>query len=354
MKYNNSRSLGHIEPLDSSAFALARKHLDSLTKPPGSLGMLEDLAAQVYAVQKRRPINVDPALIVVAAGDHGVVARGVSPFPQKVTRQMVANFLSGGAAVSVMADSACVGLLVVDAGCAGGEFPEHDMLIQSKVAAGTADISQGPAMTIEQCEQAVNSGLEIAAQARNDGAAAVGLGEMGIGNTTPSAALYCALFGLAPEEACGPGTGLDEQGVAEKTRVVTEALEANAGVVASRDGLRILAALGGYEIATLAGLTLGAAENRMLVFVDGFIATAAFACAWRINPDVMDYAVFAHSSAEPGHAKALKAMDAKPLLDLGMRLGEGTGAVLAIQLARQACAVFNDMATFEQAGVSGK
>jgi nicotinate-nucleotide--dimethylbenzimidazole phosphoribosyltransferase len=354
MKETISRSISNIYAVDESAFSLARSHLDSLTKPPGSLGRLEDLAAQIYAVQKRKPISMDPALIVVAAGDHGVTARGVSPFPQEVTRQMVANFLSGGAAVSVMAESASAGLLVVDAGCAGGEFPEHDMLIQSKIAPGTEDISQGPAMSAEQCEQAVELGLKIAGQAKADGAAAVGLGEMGIGNTTPSAALYCALFGLAPDEACGPGTGLNEQGVALKARVVAEALEANADSVASRDGLRILAALGGYEIAALAGLALGAAANRMLVFVDGFIATAAFACAWRIKPEIMDYAVFAHSSAEPGHAKALKAMNARPLLDLGLRLGEGTGAVLAIQLARQACAIFNDMATFEQAGVTGK
>jgi nicotinate-nucleotide--dimethylbenzimidazole phosphoribosyltransferase len=348
------KTIERIKPMDRVAEAEARRRLDSLTKPPGSLGRLEDLATQVYAAQGSRPISVDPALMVVAAGDHGVTAQNIAPFPQEVTRQMVANFLSGGAAVSVMARAARLGLVVVDAGCAGGEFPEHEALLQAKVAPGTADISQGPAMSAIQCAAALEVGMAVAEQAHTEGARAVGLGEMGIGNTTPSSALYCALFGLTPEEACGPGTGLDAQGVNHKAQVVGQALTANADAVASGDGRQILAALGGYEIAALAGLALGAAARKMLVFVDGFIATAAFACAWRMQPNIRDYAIFAHTSAEPGHAKALAAMDAKPLLSMGMRLGEGTGAVLAIQLARQACAVFNDMATFDEAGVADK
>jgi len=348
------KTIANVKPMDMAAEARARNRLDSLTKPPGSLGRLEDLAAQIHAVQGRAPISVDPALMVVAAGDHGVTAQGVAPFPQEVTRQMVGNFLSGGAAVTVMARAAGLGLVVVDAGCAGGEFPEHDALLQAKVGDGTADISQGPAMTADQCAAALQVGIAVAEQAKSDGVRAVGLGEMGIGNTTPSAALYCALFGLSPQEACGPGTGLDAEGVSRKARVVGQALSANAPAVASGDGFAILSALGGYEIAALAGLSLGAAANGLLVFVDGFIATAAMACAWRMQPCVRDYAVFAHTSAEPGHAKALAAMDAQPLLSLGMRLGEGTGAVLAVQLARQACAIFNDMATFAEAGVADK
>jgi nicotinate-nucleotide--dimethylbenzimidazole phosphoribosyltransferase len=343
-----------IGPLDRSALAEARDRLDSLTKPPGSLGRLEDLAAQIYAVQGKSPIAADPALVVVAAGDHGVTARGVSPFPQEVTRQMVANFLSGGAAVSAMCREVGVDLMVVDAGCAGGEFAEHEKLLQAKIAEGAADISRGPAMNREQCARALALGAGMADRAQAGGVRSVALGEMGIGNTTSAAALYCALFGLDPREICGPGTGLDREGVALKARIVGEALEANAGAAASGDGFEILASLGGYEIAVLAGLALGAAANDLLVFVDGYIATAAFACAWRVKPEAKGYAIFAHTSAEPGHAKALEAMNAKPLLDLGMRLGEGTGAVLAIQLARQACAIFNNMATFEQAGVSGK
>lgn len=336
------------------AEASARKRLDSLTKPPGSLGRLEDLAAQVFAVQGERPIRVDPSLVVVAAGDHGVAGQGVSAFPREVTRQMVANFLAGGAAISAMSKAAGVGLLVVDAGCAGGEFPGNHALVQAKVAPGANDISRGPAMSAEQCEAALEIGIDIADHIADEGARSICLGEMGIGNTTPSAALYCALFGLDPKKIAGPGAGLDKPGVKRKAEVIEKALKANSKAVASGNGFEILTALGGYEIAALAGLSLGAAANRMLVFVDGFIATAAFACAWRVKPEIMDFAVFAHKSAEPGHATALAAMNARPLFDLGLRLGEGTGAVLALQLARQACAIFNDMATFEEAGVSGK
>ncbi len=346
-------ALAAIRPLDPAAEDAARAHLDDLTKPRGSLGVLEDVAARLAMIAGDKAPAVDPARIFTIAGDHGVVAEGVSLFPQEVTRQMVANFLAGGAGINVLARTAGVGVTVVDAGSAGGPYPEHPDLVQCKVAEGTANLALGPAMSEEQCAQALVNGIALADRAAAEGCRAVGTGDMGIGNTTPSTALYCAYFGLDPEEMTGPGTGLGAEAVRAKCAVIRRGLTANAEAVASGDGLRILAALGGFEIATLAGLCLGAAKNRLALAVDGFISTAAFAAAWRICPAVMDYAFFSHASAEPGHKRAVAAMGARPLLDLGLRLGEGTGAALALFLMRSAAAVYNEMATFSQAGVSG-
>jgi len=276
----------------------------------------------------------------------------VSLFPQEVTRQMVANFVAGGAGINVLANTAGVEIKVVDAGSADGPYPEHPNLVQCKVAEGTANLAQGPAMTEEQCIRALLNGIALADQAAAEGFRAVGTGDMGIGNTTPSTALYCAYFGLDPQEMTGPGTGLGTEAMRTKCAAIQRGLAVNADAVASGDPVRILAALGGLEIATLAGLCLGAAKNRMALAVDGFISTAAFAAAWKICPAVMDYAFFSHASAEPGHTRAVQAMNARPLLDLGLRLGEGTGAALALFLMRAAANIYNDMATFSQAGVS--
>jgi nicotinate-nucleotide--dimethylbenzimidazole phosphoribosyltransferase len=350
-----------VRPVRRELEAEARAHLENLTKPRGSLGRLEDLAARIYCIQRggvpdqnrnRRLLSVDPARIHTIAGDHGVVAAGVSLFPQEVTRQMVLNFCAGGAAINVLCRTAGAQLLAVDAGSRGPEYPETSGLVQRKIAPGTENVLEAPAMNTEQCAAAVELGLDLAEAAAKDGVRCVGLGEMGIGNTTPAAALYCALFGLTPEQVAGPGTGLPPEGVRRKAEIIDQALRYHAPVVASGDGLAILAALGGYEIAALAGLSIGAARHGLLLLVDGFIASAAYAVAWRLCPAVADHAFFAHASAEPGHQAALRAMGADPLLDLGMRLGEGTGAALALPLLRAAVNVFNEMATFSEAGVS--
>lgn len=340
-----------IEPLDQSLAAAGQAHLDNLTKPQGSLGRLEELALQMYLVQGERPIQADPMRIYTVAGDHGVNAEGVSVFPQEVTRQMILNFLNGGAGINVLARTAGAQLYVVDAGSCGGGYDEHPNLIQEKIAPGTANLAEGPAMTREQCLQALMLGVSLADRALADGVKVLGTGDMGISNTTPSTALYCAYLGLAPELMTGPGTGLDQDGVAGKAAVIRKGLTANKAAVESGDPVEILAALGGLEIATLAGLILGGARNRQLVCVDGFISTAAYAAAWNICPTVKEYCVISHASAEPGHKVAVQKMGLFPYLDLGFRLGEGTGAACAMYLVRSAADMFNNMATFADAGV---
>ncbi len=348
-----------VKPLDQRLLEQARRRLDNLTKPRGSLGRLEELAAQLYALQEGRdPLSCDPARVYTIAGDHGVAApeaeggAGVSAFPQAVTRQMVFNFLAGGAGVNAIAGSVGADLLVVDAGCLGEPFPEHPRLLQRRVASGTANFLHDPAMSLAQCETALDMGVGLASAAAAEGFATLCTGDMGIGNTTPSTALYCALLQLSPGETTGPGAGLDSAGVARKVKTLEQALTRHADVVASRDPLAILAALGGYEIAALTGLILGGAAHGLLVVVDGFIATAAFTVAHAMAPAVAERCVLAHASAEPGHAKAVDVLGVRPLLHLDMRLGEGSGAALAVPLLRAAIAIFQEMATFEDAGVS--
>lgn len=344
--------LASIQPLDQELAEKGQAHLDDLTKPQGSLGRLEDLALQLYRIAGGKPPAADPSRVYVIAGDHGVAAEGVSVFPQAVTQQMVANFLAGGAAISVLAKTNNVDIKVVDAGTLGDPYPEHPDLIQRKQGLGTANLAKGPAMSEYQALGALNLGIDLAAKAHGQGMRAVATGEMGIANTTPATALYCAYLDMSPEDVAGPGAGLDSNGVSRKVEVVQRGLEVNASAVMSKEPLDILAALGGFEIAALAGLILGASARRMAVAVDGFISTAAALAAVRLCPAAAEYCVFAHASAEPAHIKTLKAMNAKPLLHLGMRLGEGTGAVLALVLMRSAAAIFNDMATFSSAGVS--
>jgi nicotinate-nucleotide--dimethylbenzimidazole phosphoribosyltransferase len=345
-------ALAAIAPLDRTKTAVGQAHIDNLTKPKGSLGRLEDLALQLFLIQGGRPPQADPMRIYTVAGDHGVTEEGVSIFPQEVTRQMVLNFLGGGAGINVLAGTAGAQLYVVDAGSCGGAYDEHPFLIQAKIAPGTANLAKGPAMTEEQCVKALLLGISLADRAQADGVKVLGTGDMGISNTTPSTALYCAYLGLEPEAITGPGTGLGREGVANKAAVIRRGLAANAEVVQSGDPLAVLAALGGLEIATLAGLILGGARNHQLVCVDGFISTAAYAAAWKICPAVADYCVLSHASAEPGYAAAIKAMGLTPLLDLGFRLGEGTGAACAMYLVRSAADMYTKMATFADAGVA--
>jgi nicotinate-nucleotide--dimethylbenzimidazole phosphoribosyltransferase len=345
-------TLAAIRPLDRSLEAKAQAKLDNLTKPRGSLGRLEELALKLCLIQGTLGPSADPARAYTVAGDHGVAAEGVSLYPSEVTRQMVLNFVAGGAAINVLARAAGAELYVVDAGCAGGGFPPHERLVQGKVAAGTANLAQGPAMSAAQCRAAVELGISLADRAAADGVRTLLTGDMGIANTTPSTALYCALFGLDPAEMTGPGTGLDSAGVGRKAAVVRGALALHAGVVAGRDPLAVLAALGGLEIACLAGLVLGGAQNRQAVLVDGFISTAAYAVAARLCPPVADFCFLSHASAEPGYARAVRELGQRPLLDLGLRLGEGTGAALALFLLRCGAKILGEMASFEAAGVS--
>ncbi|GFK93270.1 Nicotinate-nucleotide--dimethylbenzimidazole phosphoribosyltransferase [Fundidesulfovibrio magnetotacticus] len=341
-----------IAPVDASLVPAIQARLDDLTKPQGSLGRMEELALRLALIQGGGKPQADPAALFTCAGDHGVAQEGVSLFPQEVTRQMVLNFMGGGAGINVLARQAGAELVVVDAGCAGPDFPEHPGLVRAKVAPGTQNMAKGPAMTIEQCLQALELGASLASQAAGRGVRVIGTGDMGIANTTPSTALYCAFLDLTPEAVAGPGTGLAPEAVSRKARVIETCLAVNREAVASGDPLAILAALGGYEIACIAGLILGGAANRQAVLVDGFISTAACVAAMRMAPAVKDYCFFSHASAEPGHKAVMRALDANPLLDLGLRLGEGTGAALALMLLRASAAVLNEMATFSQAGVS--
>ena len=349
--------LDSIRHVDAALSDRAQAHLDDLTKPRGSLGALEDAARRLFLMAGgQTPLRVDPAVIVVAAGDHGVTRQGVSPYPQEVTHQMLANILAGGAAISVLSRLNGLELTVVDAGCVG-EALEHPRLVNLRLGPGTADLSEQAAMSVEDCERALLCGADIARRAVDGGARLAATGEMGIGNSTPATALFCAFLGLSPAETAGPGTGLTPAGVSHKIEVLEKALARHADLVASastpQGALAVLAALGGYEIAVLAGVALGAASRRIPVLVDGFISTAAYTAARALCPAVADYAFLAHASAEPGYARVAAALGQEPLLRLNMRLGEGTGCALALPLLRAAAAVFNDMATFSGAQVTG-
>lgn len=324
--------------------------LDSLTKPPRSLGRLEDLAAKVAIVQAKERPNVESKAIVLLAGDHGVVAQGVTPYPQEVTAQMVANFAAGGAAISQLAEWCGARIRIVDVGVAT-ELPPLPGVVTAKVALGTADMTIGPAMTREQAVAAMKVGAEQAVQAAAEGVTLIGTGEMGIGNSTAAAALASVFCGVDPAEVAGPGTGLDAAGVVRKAEVVRRALEVNRPDRA--DPLGALAAVGGLEIAGLAGVMLASAAQGVCVVADGFISSAAALVALAMAPAARDYMFASHRSAEPGHGAVLATLGLTPVLDLDMRLGEGTGAALAMGVIDAACRVMSGMATFDEAGVSG-
>ena len=348
-----ARTVNAIGPLDSAAGAAAEARQGLLTKPPGSLGRLEALATRIAAITGEERPRLDARLIVVAAGDHGVVARGVSPYPQAVTAQMVANFLQGGAAINVLARHARTRVRVVDAGVATPLPPdvaEDPSLLRLGIGSGTADITRGPAMPRVEAERAVAAGIRLLDDERHaEGLDIVGCGEMGIGNTTAAAALIAASTGRAPCEVTGRGTGADDETYARKVRAVEQAIEVNAADPA--DGIGLLAALGGYEIGVLAGVYLAAASMRVPAVMDGVISGAAALVAATIAPEAAGYVIAAHRSAEPGHVAVLDRLELEPLLDLGMRLGEGSGAALGISLCVAACRLLDEMATFGEAGV---
>ncbi len=342
--------IAEIPPVDESVREAANRRLDVLTKPLGALGRLEPLAAQVCAIQGTlKPTIVHPIAIVFAA-DHGIADRGVSAYPRAVTEQMVKNFLAGGAAISVLAKSLGLNLWIVDAGV-DGECGHHPRLINAKIRRGTRDFVERAAMTPEECSDALRRGREALDQVAGSGSNAVVLGEMGIGNTAAAALLMHGITGHPLGDCVGRGTGLDDSGLARK-RATLEA--ARARRVPPRDPVELLTEFGGYEIAMLTGAILAAAARRMVVMVDGFTVTVATALAARIAPTVLDYCVFGHCSAEHAHRALLAHLDVQPLLDVGLRLGEGTGAAIALSTVRAALALFTDMATFEGAGVSGK
>lgn len=341
--------LARIEPVDLHAQQSASLRQGRLTKPPGSLGRLEELSIQLAGIFRTEQPAPRGKTVIVAAADHGVVAQGVTGYPQEVTAQMVLNFLTGGAAINVMARKAGVELVIVDAGLTV-PLPEHPNLRVGGAGRGTANMAEGPAMSRAQAEQCVSAGIGLALEAAESGADIIGAGEMGIGNTTASSAITAALTGRSPGETTGRGTGRNEEEMAHKVAIVERALNVNRPDPA--DGLDVLAKVGGFEIGVLAGVVLGGALAQRVVVLDGFVSTAAGLIAHSLCPPVSGYVVASHLSVEPGHRIALSHMGLRPLLDLGMRLGEGTGAVLAMGLIEAAAACLTEMATFAEAGVS--
>ena len=345
MKFN-------IQPLDQAAIAAAIARQNQLTKPQGSLGRLEEISVQLAGISGQCPPPV-PArkAVLVFAGDHGVVKQGVSAFPQEVTPQMVLNFLRGGAAVNVLARHAGARIRVIDAGVAF-PLPAAPGLVAGRIANGTADMSEGPAMTRRQAQAAIELGARVVREEIAAGLDLLACGEMGIGNTTPATAIISVLTGCPPKEVAGPGTGINAEGISHKARIVEKSIAINQPDRA--DGLDVLAKVGGFEIGAIVGAMLAAAEARIPIVVDGFIVTAAAMIAATIEPSVAAYMIAGHRSAEPGHDIALNALGIKPLLDIRLRLGEGTGAVLAMHQVEAAALILREMATFADAGVSNK
>lgn len=343
--------ISRIQPLDNESMDAARARQDVLTKPQGSLGRLEALSVQLAGIVRQPRPKIEHKVVTVMAGDHGVAAEGVSAFPQEVTPQMVLNFLYGGAAINVLARHVGARVVIVDMGVAAA-METHPQLLSRKIAPGTGNIATGPAMSRHQAEQSILTGVEIVEAEIARGLDILATGDMGIGNTTPSAAIAAVVTGKPAREIVGRGTGVDDEGLMRKISAVERALQVNRPNPA--DGLDILAKVGGFEIGGLAGAILGAAANGRPVVIDGFISTAAAIIAVTLAPQVKDYLIAAHTSQELGHRLMMDWLGVTPLLDLQMRLGEGTGAALAMSLAEAACKILDEMATFGEAGVSEK
>ena len=339
-------TLPPIPPLDHEAQQQAESRQARLTKPAGALGQLEALSIRLAGMTGRIDWLPERRAVVVCAGDHGVVAQGVSAFPQDVTRQMVLNFLNGGAAVNVLARQVGARVTVVDTGVIG-EFDDHPDLVKGKIAPGTADFTQGNAMSPEEADGAIRLGVDVAAREVERGLDILAVGEMGIGNTTSASAIIAAITGRPPADVTGRGTGLHDAGLAQKISVIERALQGHDP--AHED---TLIKIGGFEIGAMAGLMIGAASTRIPVVVDGLISTAAAMIAAQLAPDAKNYMIAGHQSAEPGHSIALEFLGLTPLQHLDMRLGEGTGALLAIPVIEAAMRILQEMATFDDAGVS--
>lgn len=338
-----------IRPISKERLEAAWCRLDDLTKPRRSLGLLEELAARYAAMCEGSTPTMSGKAVFVFAGDHGVVDEGVSAYPREVTALMVKAFLAGGAGINVLARCAGAEVHVVDIGMAT-PLPDAPGLIQRCIRRGTGNLLCEPAMSRKEAEQAIEVGVEMARWAEDRGIRVLGTGDMGIGNTTPSSALFAALLPADPAEVTGRGTGLDDDRLAHKIRVIESSLQRASGELG--DPVSVLAALGGLEIAGICGLCLGGAAHRMAVLVDGFISSAGALLAMRINPAVADYLVFSHRSVEKGHRVFFEQEGLRPLLDLDMRLGEGTGAAIAMQILEDGVRIYNEMATFADVGIN--
>ncbi len=346
-----SETIAKIQPLDEGAKWAARERQNQLTKPQGSLGRLEEISIQLAGITGQPRPRIARPVVITMAGDHGVALQGVSAYPPEVTPQMVLNFLRGGAAINVLARHAGARVVVVDMGVATDLPPDADLIVK-KIAFGTRDFSQGAAMTRDEARRAVEAGIEVAVREMDRGADMIGTGDMGIGNTTPSSAIVAAFTGRSVAEVTGRGTGVDDVGLARKVAVIERALAVNRPDPS--DALDVLSKVGGFEIGGLAGVIIGAAARRVPVVIDGFISGAAAMIAYHLAPVTQPYMIAAHRSVEIGHRVMLEHLKLKPLFDLDLRLGEGTGAALGISLCQAACKILDEMATFGEAGVATK
>lgn len=336
--------------MDAERTQRVQQAIDMKTKPPGSLGAIERLALQMAVAQKTDTPLADPARLLLFAGDHGLVEEGVSAWPSEVTAQMVLNFLAGGAAANVFAKTNGVDISVIDAGVMA-DLPDHPDLYRANIRKGTRNAYKENALTLEEVSAAMVFGEELASDEVSVGTRVIALGEMGIGNTSSAALLAHSIEGIDLEILTGPGAGLDTEGVNKKLQILKKTAARRPGKL---DPMDALCAFGGLEIACMAGALIGAAQADAIVLIDGFIATSAALCALRMHPELASNVIYAHKSNEPGHKAMLEVLSAVPLLDLELRLGEGSGALLAFPLLRNACAMLNDMATFESASISGK
>lgn len=342
--------INSIEPVDVSRSNAVQAQLDNLTKPQGSLGRLEELAKKYCLITGKDKPVIRNKIIFTFAGDHGVTEEGVSAFPKEVTPQMVLNFIRGGAGVNVLARHVGVRVIVVDMGV-DYDFEPMEGLEIRKIGRGTRNMTKGPAMTRNEAERAVLAGIELVEKYK-DGLDLLGTGDMGIGNTTPSSAIVSVITGADPETVTGRGTGIDDHALRHKIAIIKKAISVNDPN--PKDAFDVLARVGGYEIAGIAGLVLGAARYRIPVVIDGFISTAGALIAAEMNPLVKDYLIAAHQSVEIGHRKMLEHLEQVPLLDLNLRLGEGTGAALGMSLVEAGVKILGEMATFADAGVAEK
>jgi nicotinate-nucleotide--dimethylbenzimidazole phosphoribosyltransferase len=340
-----------IPEFDDASASQARLRQDTLTKPPRSLGRLESLSIQLAGIYGRAKFTVANKTVIIMAADHGVTEEGVSAFPASVTSQMVLNFLRGGAAINVLARQAGAKVVVVDMGVAA-DFDRSDGLLHAKIAHATHNMAKGPAMTREQAEQGIQTGFRILESEIGAGLDLVALGEMGIGNSTAASAITAVITGQPVNEVTGRGTGLDDKSLQHKIEVIRRAIEVNHPD--PRDALDVLIKLGGFEIAGLAGVALSAASHRIPVVLDGFISSSAALLAYKLNPAVKPFLLASHLSVEKGHRAILEYIGLEPLLNLDLRLGEGTGAVLVFNLIEAAAHILNEMSTFEEAGVDNK
>lgn len=343
-----NETISRITDLNKEAIKMAQQHLDMLTKPQGSLGVLEDIVKQLAGITGNPMPKLGKKVVIIMAGDHGVVEEGISAFPQEVTPQMVLNFLAGGAAINVLSRHAGAEIVCCDIGIAV-DVEHHDLIVR-KVRRGTNNMTKGPAMTRSEAIKAIEVGIEVAEEQIAKGASILATGDMGIGNTTPSSAILKVFTGCPIEKAVGRGTGLNDNGLARKAMVINRAIEINNPD--PEDPIDVLSKVGGLEIGGLAGVILGGAAHKIPVVIDGFISTAAAMIAGKIEPKAINYMIASHVSEEPGHKLMLETLGLYPMLHMKMRLGEGTGAALALHIIDAATHVQSEMATFESAGVA--